>query len=150
MKATRYLLDRLATLLAGDVATLAPTSAGVKVRLVKAAFSPSDGTLFSDLTVATFVGGEAKPAAVGVQQSFRDTLTGSRVVQLLEPSGGWHWQATSATGLPETIFGFVVTSADDAFTFGSGLLPVPVVVEAIGDAVDIPQLRFAFSAVPLS
>lgn len=150
MKATRVLLDRLAALLAGDPNTIAPASAGVKVHLIKTAFVPSESTAFADLTEATFVGGQAKSSGVGGQQSFRDTISGSRVVQLLEPSGGWHWQATAGTNLPEVIFGFAVTSDDNALTFGSGVLPRSVNIEEIGDAVDIPQLRFSFSPVPLS
>jgi len=132
------LADRLAT----DPATLAPAALANHVHLIIEPFVPSPETDFTLLTEATFAGGADKNAGVGAQQSFVDPLTGNRVVQLLEPAGGWHWQATAAPAAPETVYGYVVTDNADAVTYGSGLLDETVEIADVGDAVDIDQVRF--------
>lgn len=143
MYATKLIQDAMRDLLAADPATLAPVANGVKVHLIAAAFVPADNTDFTTLTEATFTGSAAKTAGVGTQQSFFDAATNSNVIQLLEPAGGWHWQATVAPATPETIYGWCVTDNASADTYGSELFDTPPVITAIGDAVDIPYARYS-------
>jgi len=142
MKPTKVIEDRFAALLATDTTTIAAVGSAPNVHLIKEAFVPSRTTDFLSMEEAGFTGGGAKAATAGNQQSFTDPVTGNTVVQLLEPAGGWHWQATAAPPEPETIYGYVVTDNDNEVTYGSGLLDTPVVITDIGDAVDIPQVRF--------
>ena len=145
MVPTQVILDEIQTLLATDVATLA-AAAAKHVHLIKAPFTPGPQTALSGLTPADFTGSTAKNAASGNQQQFNDPITVQLVVQLVEPLGGWHWQATDAVNLPQTIFGFVVTDLANAVTFGSALLDTPVQLLAAGDAVDVGNIRFSFVA----
>jgi len=143
---TNVILDEISNLLAADPATLAPVALACHVHLMKAPFTPGPTTAFSALNEATFAGSTAKDAGVGPQQEFRDPITGLRIVQLLEPAGGWHWQCTADPTPAEVIYGFIVTDNTDAVTYGSALLSAPVTIAAAGQAVDLPWIRFTFAA----
>jgi len=132
--------DSIRRLLAADPLNLALADANL-VHLIAAAFTPGRDTDFSALTVATFTGSTAKAAGTGTQQSFFDPVKGVQVVQVLEPAGGWHWQATADPAETETIFGWVLTDGDATFVLGSDLFPEPIPITATGDAVDIPEVR---------
>lgn len=142
MTPTDFLLDRLATLLATDTSTLAPAANGVKIHLSKSAFTPSPGLTLAGLTEANFDGYAALVAGAGAQQDFRDPVTGFRVVQLLEPVGGWTWETTGTTSLPMTIYGWYVTNNAGTELYGSQLLPAPVTLSASGQGVAIGNIRF--------
>lgn len=149
MQPTNTILAAIQTLLADDVGTLAAVTA-MHCHLIKAPFTPSETTDFTALSEADFTGGAAKSAGTGNQQAFSDPISGQRIVQVLEPAGGWHWQATALTNLPQTIFGYALTDTANAVTYGAALLDDPVELTGVGDGVDIPQLRFTFSLNPLS
>lgn len=150
MQPTQTMLNDLATLLGTDTGSLAPATGGVKVHLIIANFTPGLTTDFTTLTEATFTGGAAKLAGTGPQQVFRDPISGDQIVQLLEPVGGWHWAASAGTLLPQTVYGYCVTDNASAITFGSNLFPTPILIQATGDGVDIPEVRFNLSQEALS
>jgi len=149
MQPTQALIDSLAELLAEDVAFLA-AAAAKHVHLVIAPFTPGPTTAYGDLTIATFDGYAALNAAAGAQQFFTDAESGRRVVQLIEPVGGWHWLTTGVTDLPQTIHGYVVTDLANAVTLGSALLDDPITLSGSGEAIDIDQIRFTFGIEPLT
>ena len=128
-------------LLAADPATMAPAALALHVHLIQAPFVPGDTTDFTALVEADFTGSTAKAAGVGACQTFNDPVTQQLAIQLNEPVGGWHWKATDAVNLPQTIYGYAVTDNADAVTLGSALLPSPAVLLAALDAVDIPFIR---------
>jgi hypothetical protein len=142
---TTVILDKIPLLLSTDATTLAHATLGVKVALAKAAFTPGPNLLIGALTPANFTGSTPKTAATGAQQNFADPSTQQRVVQLQEPAGGWHWQASDILQLPQTIYGYYCTDNAGLIVYGSALLPQPVTINQIGDAVDIGQVRFSFS-----
>jgi len=149
LQPTNTILLSLAELLAGDVANLA--AAAVKhIHLIKDVFTPAPDTDFTTLTEADFDGYAELSAAAGAQQAFTNPLTGERIVQMIEPLGGWHWEVSGVTNLPQTIYGFVLTDLADAETFGSALLDEPITLLGIGEAVDLANVRFTFVANPLS
>jgi len=143
MLATRIIEDAMRDLLAADTGTLAPAALANHVHLIMDPFTPADNTDFTALTEATFTGSAAKSAGVGPQQAFFNPAENVNVVQLLEPVGGWHWQATVAPASPQTIYGWCVTDNADAVTYGSDLFDDPPIVTSIGDAVDIPFVRYS-------
>jgi len=144
MTPSNAILDAIANLFANDPATIAPVALAVHVHLAKAAFTPTPSLDIASLVEASFDGGSPLSAGVGPQQEFLDPASGQRIVQLLEPSGGWHWVTTGITDLPQTIFGWYATDNTDAVLYGSGLLAIPVVLNAIGQGIDIPQIRYTF------
>jgi hypothetical protein len=140
---TNTLLARLQTLLQTDTGSIASATLACKVHLAIAAFTPSVTLTIANLTEATFTGYAALVGGTGNQQAFFDPVTGQRQVQLLEPAGGWHWQASGTTGLPMTVYGWYVTDNGVANLYGSALFPTPITLTNIGDAVDVPNIRFA-------
>jgi len=149
MQPTNTILLSLAELVAGDVANLA--AAAVKhVHLIKDPWTPANDTDFTTLVAADFDGYTELNAAAGAQQAFTDPLTGERIVQLIEPLGGWHWEVSGVTNLPQTIYGYAVTDLADTDTFGSALLDTPITLLGVGEAVDLPNVRLTFVNSPLS
>jgi len=146
---TDVILLTLAELLAADPAYLA-AAAAKHIHLIQAPFTPAGDTDFTTLTEATFDGYTALNAAAGAQQAFTDPITFERIVQLIEPVGGWHWEVTGVTDLPQDIYGFCVTDLADAVTLGSALLDTPITLTGEGQAVDLAQVRFTFVPAPLS
>jgi hypothetical protein len=139
----------MASLLAADTTSLAAATA-LKVHLATAAFTPAPTLIPGNFTEATFAGYAALLAGVGNAQVFFDPATGNKVIQLLEPAGGWHWATSSAVGLPQTVFGYYVTDNASAVVWGSGLITPNVVLTATAQGVDVPQMRFTLPPIPLS
>jgi len=144
MVPSNVILDELQTLLATDATTLADPANALHVHLAVNGFTPGNALTVADFTEATFTGATALAAGLGAQQEFTDPATGDRCVQLLEPAGGWHWVCTAGTGLPQTVYGYYVTDNTDAVLYGCDRLDTPMVINATGQAVDIPYVRFAF------
>lgn len=138
--------DALQDLLAADTATLAPAVNANKVHLSMTTFLPGQERVVGDFTEATFTGATALLAGTGTQQTFLNPLNGERIIQLKEPAGGWHWQASDAVNLPQTIYGYWVTDNTSADLLGCELLPEPITLNNAGDAVDLPNIRMQFKA----
>lgn len=146
MTATDVLMDAWALLLATDPGTLAPAALPVHIHLAKANFTPSPTLTVASFTEADFTGYAARNAGVGAQQLFVDPVTGRRIVQLLEPAGGWHWEVTGVGLLPQTMFGFFVTDNANLVLFGSALLSTPIVLGAVAQGLSLAEVRFAILA----
>jgi len=100
MQISRDLWEQYQDLLAADTTTLASVAAN-HVHLVIAAFVPSlNLSDIGTLTLATFTGSAPKNVGTGTQQTFYDVVAGRRVLQLLEPAGGWTWICTATPGAP--------------------------------------------------
>lgn len=145
--ATNVLREAAVDAIAADAGTIAPAANACHVHLVIADFDPDGETDVTALTLATFTGSAAKSAGIGAQQSFVDQQEGKRVVQLLEPAGGWTYICTVAPAAPETVYGVVVTDNADAVTLAAGKLDAPVTVSEVGHSVSIDNLRLS---VPVS
>jgi hypothetical protein len=141
---SNVILDRLAELLAADTSTLAPAALAVHVHLAINGFTPGPNLIISDFVPATFDGYAPLSADVGPQQDFIDADSGDRVVQLLEPAGGWHWATTGVTDLPQVLYGFYVTDNADAVVYGCERFANPITLTGSGQGVDIDQVRFNF------
>jgi hypothetical protein len=143
---TSVLEARVAELLSTDTDTLAPAALALKVHLVTDEFSEGLDVDFADRTPATFTGSAAKTAGVGPQQSFFDPVLQQRVIQLLEPVGGWHWQCTVAPDPQQQVTGYVVTNNDDSETYGSKRFPAAVPITNVGDGLDIGNIQIRLAA----
>ena len=137
------LAKAIATLLAHDATTLANMTA-MHVHLAKQAFTPSRGLDVTTLVEATFSGYTALQPTAGNQLEYNDPLTALETVELIPPAGGWHFQTTGTTDLPQTIYGWYLTDHTDAVLYGSGLLATPIPLTISGQGFDLPALIFAF------
>lgn len=147
MQIRRVLWEAYQDLLAADTNTLASTDA-LHVHLVVSSFTPSlDGPDVGDVTLASFTGGALKAVTVGDQQTYYDMSTGTRLLQLLEPAGGWTWICTADPASPQTVYGYIVTDMANAVVYGSGLLPNPVTISEAGQGISIPRIIASFMPI---
>ncbi len=130
-----------------DVTWLAEPTTFVAVHLAKNNFTPSPTLAITDLEEADFNSYAALHAASAATQVFNDPGSGNQIVQVREPAGGWHWQTGSSASLPQTIYGFYLTSSDGDTLIGSERFPTPFVLTDTGDGVDIAEVRFAIGGV---
>lgn len=141
---SQAILDQITDLLAADATTIAPAALACHVHLAIAPFSPGAGLDIATLVEATFTGGGAISAGLGAQDVFTDPASGLKIIQLLEPAGGWHWDCTALTDLPQTVYGYWVSDNTDAVLYGSALLDAPLFLNAVGQGIDLPWIRFTF------
>jgi hypothetical protein len=143
MQIVRALWESVADLFAADTANFANASA-VKVHLAAAPFTPGLDLALGSLTAATFTGSTALSAGTGTQPTYYDAVEGVRVMELLEPAGGWHWHCTVSPVSPETIYGFYVTDNAGATLLGAELLDAPVTISAAGQGIDVGFIKLRF------
>lgn len=138
---TQLFLNTIAALLAADPSGFADPTTFLKVSLVMNAFTPGPTLVLADMTVATFVTSTPLHAHDDTPLSYTDPNTGEEIVEANAPIGGWHWQATATTNLPQTIYGWFVTDHTGANLLGAELLPTPVTLSAVGQGFDIDAVR---------
>jgi len=141
---TNVLLQAQVDLLGADPATLAPAALANHLHLAMSPFTPSPNLDVSGVVEATFNTYTALDIGVGTQQIFIDPVTGLRVIQLLEPAGGLHWQTGTNANLPQTIYGYYLTDNADLVMLGSDLLDQPVLLTDAGQGVDIGNVKLRF------
>lgn len=136
---------QIATLIAHDTTTLANATA-LHIHLAIAAFVPTPQLDPTTLVEATFAGYAPIDPTAGNQLVYTDPVSGLITVELAAPAGGWHFQTTGTSNLPQTVYGWWVTDHTDAVLYGSGLLDTPVPLTLSGQGFDIPNPKFAFAA----
>jgi hypothetical protein len=146
MQSTLALRDKMATLLAADIATLAVAANPNMIVLIKAAFTPGENMPFGSLVPADFDG--SSPLAVGLnaQPEALDPATSDSRITLKPPAGGWRWQTSGVTNLPQTIYGVALMVNDLSSYYASQLFPVPIVLTATDQVIDIGPLELLLPA----
>lgn len=132
---TKTVCDRIPVLLGADTLTFSDVD-GCHVVLIQEAWTPDRTTAIAGLTPASFTDSAAKDAS-SVDAS-QDPLNGDELVNLLPPVGGWRWEATNGTNLPQTIFGYAVYT--DSLTLDTVLLDEPIELTAANQAVDLGSI----------
>lgn len=93
----------------GDAAAADATwlAGNLTVALIKSPFTPGQATLDGLVAgdQADFDGYAQKAAAAATRKVDIDPATGDILVTILPPAGGWRWETTGDTHLPETIYG---------------------------------------------
>jgi len=150
MLPTLTLLERMADLIGADTVTLAAPTTFVEIHLSQTAFTPTPTLVIGDLTPPTFDGYAPLSAGSAATQVFVDPATGDIMIQMMEPLGGWNFQTTGTTDLPQTIYGFALTDTAGAVVHGSQLLDTPVVIDGTGQGFNIPNINFRLNAGAMS
>ena len=110
MQTTLAVREKAATLLAADATTLAPAADGNEIALVKAAFTPAESNVLADLTFADFDGSAPIVCGTGTQPTGLDPNTNDTLITIKPPAGGFRFATTGITNLPQTIYGFALTT----------------------------------------
>ncbi len=141
---------QMGELLAADSTYLAPAVNGNKVSLIAAPFTPDENLVLGNLTLATFTGSAAKVAGTGTQGTGVDPATGEQIITILDPAGGWRWECTAAPGAPETIYGIALTDNGVTVLYGVEPFDVPVTIAAVGDQVQVGNVKLTVNSSPIS
>lgn len=139
---SQAIFERPDVLLAADTSTLAVAANPPRVVLFKAPFTPSPDLVFADLVPADFDGYTDTLCQTGAQRQTLDPNTGDSLVQMIAPLGGWQWETTGLTNLPQSIYGWGLVPNGSASVYGSELFDVPVLLDGINQQVQIPQVQY--------
>jgi len=120
------------------------------VRLIIAPFAESENLVVGDLTFADFDGSTGLDVALDDQQVGVDPVTGLQRVTLIEPLGGWRWETTGVTNLPQNVYGAALLSNASAALLAVMTLITPVTLDAVGQEINLGTLSFTFVPQPLS
>lgn len=140
---------KMVDLLGADTITFAGT---LSVGLIKTPFSPSLNMSFVAGDEANFTGYAFKTLTAATRPTANDPATGDRLLTITPPVGGFVWETTGTTNLPQTIYGYYVgadTIGIGGTLLGAALLDAPVVLTATDQQVQIPdpQLRVNPAAI---
>jgi len=146
----RLLTDEIGELLAASEPLLQAVNENI-VRLIIAPFALEQGLEPGDLTFADFDGSTALEvvAAADMAVGF-DPLTGEQVITINEPAGGWRWEVTGLTNLPQTVYGFALLTAASAAVIGVQALDTPIPLTEVGQEINLGSITFRVNVVPLS
>lgn len=134
------LAEKAMQLLAADATTLAPAVNANEMALIKEPFTPSPGLAIGDLTLADFDGSTPLNVGVGTQPEGLDPATGDSIITMIPPAGGWRWETTGVTNLPQTIYGVALTTDTGAALLATYALATPVTLTAVNQIVQLdPQ-----------
>lgn len=152
MLAVQGFIDLIPPLIGADTGGLAEATPFVAVRLAKTAFTEDVALVIGDMDEADFDGYAELHAASAATQVFLDPVTGLWTLQVREPAGGWHWVTSGVTNLPQTIYGFYLTDAAGTLLLGVHRFASEdeVLLQIVGQGVDVPNARFALNAQPLT
>lgn len=119
------------------------------VRLISAPFTPSEDLAVGDLTFADFDGSTAIACPLEEAQVGIDPNTGQQVLTVYEPAGGWRFEVTGLTNLPQTIYGFALLTAASAALIAVATLAEPVDLTAVGQEINLDKLTLTVVAQPM-
>jgi len=140
MQATLALREKMAQLLAADTGTLAQAADPNHAVLLKAAFTPGEGVLMADLTPADFDGSTPLECELGTQEEGIDPNTGDAIITLGPPAGGWRWEVTGVTNLPQTIYGIAFTNEAETVLFAMLKFETPIPLSSVNQAINVGPL----------
>jgi hypothetical protein len=138
---TLALREKAMKLLAADAATLAPPALANHMWLVMSNFVPAETTVLTDFTLATFDGSTPIDVTVGTQPEGLDPATKDAIIDISPPAGGFRWETTGVTNLPQTIYGYALLDNADAVLLGCGLLDSPITLNAVNERIDIGDVN---------
>jgi hypothetical protein len=138
---TLALREQAMKLLAADPTTLAPAVNAIHMALVMTQFVPAESTVITDFTLATFDGSTPLDVTVGTQPEGLDPATNDAIIDLSAPIGGFRWETTGVTNLPQTIYGFALIDHANALLLACELLPSPVTLTAVNQRIDVGDAR---------
>lgn len=149
MQSTLALREAAAQLLAADALTLAPAVLANKIALVQNAFAPGEGLALGDLTLATFDGATPLLVGLGTQAEGLDPGNNDAIITVKAPVGGWRWETTGVTNLPQDINGFCLLDNAGAVLLAAARLATPITLTAINQVVQLENVELRLLAFSL-
>lgn len=141
MKTTKSLRAQAAFLLAADTTTLAQAADNNVIALIMEPFTPNETLTVGSLVLATFDGATPILVGLGAQPSAYDPNTDDVVISLKPPVGGFRFETTGVTNLPQTIYGFALLNEALDAVLAAELLPAPVTLTGINQGIDLNDVE---------
>lgn len=138
MQTTLALREKAAQLLAADAATLAPAMDANHMVLIKNEFTSSEATAIGSLEFADFDGSTPVAVGTGTQPEGLDPNTSDAIINLKPPAGGFRWETTGVTNLPQTVYGFALTDNAGTTLLATERLQTPILLTAVNQVVNLP------------
>jgi hypothetical protein len=107
-----------------------------------AAVTPSENLVAADVTPATFIGSTPIEVELGAQGEGTDPNNDDGIISILPPVGGFRWETTATTNLPQTIYGFALMNEAQTTLFGAEALETPIVLTGTNQVVQLPEVQF--------
>jgi len=139
MFASRAIRMAAVTRLASDTATLAQAADPNHMVLIASDFIPSEALVLADVDLASFDGSDPIEIELGAQPSGFEPGTDDSSISFSPPVGGFRWETTGITNLPQTIYGFAVMNEAETTILASELLPTPITLTVVNQVVEIPR-----------
>jgi hypothetical protein len=141
------LIDSIGTLVAADLTTFGD-AAFLSVFLIKAPFTPGPTLVLADVVPADGGGLHAIFSTVAGGNVVFNPQTNGQVVAVKVPLGGWHFVTTILGGLPQTMYGYGLIATTSGLLLATALLPAPMLMNAVGQFVDLPNVEIEFPIIP--
>jgi len=93
-----------------------------------------------DLTFATFDGSTPIACGTGTQPEALDRNSNNAVISIKPPAGGFRFETTGTTDLPQTVFGFALLNDDSTVLLAAESLLEPITLSAINQLVQLPPV----------
>lgn len=146
---TKDLRNATMELLAADVATLAPV-AGNKIALYTNNATPSENSVLTDFTLATFTGSTPVTATPGTQPEGYVPGTGDSRINISPPVGGFRFECSVAPVVPEVIYGYIMVDNAGAVYLAGKRLSSPITIANVSDAIDLGDVNLTLLANSIS
>jgi hypothetical protein len=141
-------LDDLLAGLNAVQALLVTNPVSCKVGLITAPFTPSVDLLMGDLTIGALPGLTPMNGVTGSQNESVDPDSGSPLVDVKPPAGGFRWETQEGFEGPVSIYGFALGNRAFNVLYGTQLLHDPIVLTSVNEAITAPRLIIPTSLVP--
>lgn len=125
MFGVQLLYDRVAALLGADTVTL-NAACKPEMILVQAPFTPGIQLTAADLTECTFDGYSPIGADTVSINPYKDPATNNWILNVPPPAGGFNWQTTGVTNLPQFVYGKALVNAAGTVLYGAELFAEPL------------------------
>lgn len=149
MLAMKELRLQLGELLAADATLLAPVADNNEIVLIKAAFALGETMVIGGLTLADFDGSTPLLAGLGTQAVGIDPMTQDQVITINEPAGGFRFETSGMTNLPQTIFGYALTTKNGVKLLAVELLDEPITLANVGEQINLGSATLRVVPTPM-
>lgn len=142
---TKLMIDRIKAAIASIEALGSDTDEMHQLVLYTDDVDVEFGTLSADLNEPTFDGYSPKDLKVAAGNAGQDPLSFQQVVRLdIATASLGPWEASGATGLPQTVRGWALKTHDGLLIYGKKFA-TPYVIAEVGDQIPIPDVAIKFA-----
>lgn len=147
---SQLIIERSMILLGQDTLTLNQTTDVLKLALIQAPFAPGPTLAVADVDLADFDGSSPKLCDAGALPESLDPQNGDVLLDVRPDAGGFLFEVTGTSNLPQTIYGWAILNNDLSVLYGSEMLAAPITLTAVNQSLEIGRVTLRLPAGSLS